>query len=161
MTRPTPTEYFLRMAALAATRGTCLRRQVGCVLVDPRGHVLSTGYNGVAVGIAHCNEWNIAEDTFPYACPGVKAPSGTQLDACGAIHAEQNALLQCRNVWEIETCYVTHSPCIACVKLLMNTSCTRIVFLEPYAHNAPARALWMRSVPTRTWRQEVSTWNAA
>lgn len=84
----------------------------------------------------------VEELIHPYACAGAKAASGTQLDACEAIHAEQNALLQCRDVYAIHNCYVTVSPCITCVKILLNTSCRRIVFSEKYAHDAAARALW-------------------
>lgn len=49
-------EWGLRLAEVTALRGTCLRRQVGCVLVDYGGRVLATGYNGVPRGMPHCNE---------------------------------------------------------------------------------------------------------
>ena len=130
--RPSSDEYFLAMAALVSLRATCRRRRVGCVLVDRHKHVLATGYNGVARGVAHC---------IDTACPGAGLPSGRGLDLCEAIHAEQNALLQCRDAKEIETAYITASPCITCVKLFMNTGCKRIVFLEEYPH-AAARNLW-------------------
>ena len=86
----------------------------------------------------------LEQRTNPHACPGAGAPSGTDLDACEAIHAEANALLQCRNVWEIHTCYVTVSPCVSCVKLLLNPSTERIVFRAPYTHDEAARKLWGR-----------------
>ncbi len=130
-------EYFLRAAEWATLRGTCARRKVGCVLTNHRSHILATGYNGVASGAPHCIE-------PAHSCPGAKAPSGTGLDLCEAIHAEQNALLQCHNVFEIHTCYVTHSPCITCVKLIAGTSCQRIVFREKYAHDDASKALWMK-----------------
>jgi dCMP deaminase len=134
-------EYFLRMAALVATRGTCIRRQVGCVLVNHRKHVLATGFSGVAAGLPHCTD-------FP--CPGANLPSGTGLDKCHSIHSEQNSLLQCRDVYEIDTCYITHSPCIHCTKLLMNTSTKRIVFTEEYAHNTQSKELWAKT--GRIWQ---------
>lgn len=143
--RPTRDEWAIELARLTAKRATCLRRQVGCVLLNERGHVLATGYNGVAAGQPHCNEevWGDgAVLTWPHACSGAKAPSGQALDACQAIHAEQNALLQCRDVWSIHSAYITASPCITCTKLLMNTSCKRIVFSEPYPHNE-AEKLWV------------------
>lgn len=168
--------WGLELAKVTARRGTCCRRQVGCVLVDADGHVLATGYNGVAAGQPHCNEekevgtdyeqWGnpslgLERPTrfvkiFPNACPGADASSGTQLESCQAIHAEQNALLQCPDVRRIHTCYVTCSPCVTCVKLLMNTGCQRIAFAEPYAHDEAARALWTascagRCVEPRDW----------
>ncbi len=49
-------EWGLQIAEVTALRGTCLRRRVGCVLVDAEGRVLSTGYNGVPRGVPHCND---------------------------------------------------------------------------------------------------------
>lgn len=149
--RPSKDSYFLEMAKLVASRSTCLRRSVGCVLVSARGHVLATGYNGVAAGQAHCNHHDPLDKTgYPHACAGAFARSGEQLDACEAIHAEQNALLQCRDAWEIAVCYTTVSPCTTCVKLLLNTSCSRIVFNELYPHPR-SRELWVAA--GREWIQ--------
>ena len=162
-------EWALKLALLTAQRTTCCRRAVGCVLLNTRGHVLSTGYNGVAAGLPHCNQhdghWAIRNATpeiqvkmksgtwdprFPHACSGATAPSGTNLDGCQAIHAEQNALLQCRDMYAIHTAYVTASPCMTCCKLLLNTSCQRIVYVEEYPHSA-AKDLWTGA--GRSWEQ--------
>lgn len=154
--RPNRDTWAMGLALLTAQRATCLRRRVGCVLLNERGHVLSTGYNGVAAGQPHCNTvsgWQLvdtaaetAENTpvFGWACQSAFAPSGTQLDGCQAIHAEQNALLQCPDIYKIHTAYVTASPCMTCTKLLLNTSCERIVFLEAYPHSE-AHELWVNS----------------
>ncbi len=178
--RPSRDEWGLQLAEVTAQRATCLRRSVGCVLVDRHGHVLATGYNGVAAGQLHCNELGVREATsanpgpvvsprnlagrpttavafgvdyravsgevydYLHACPGALSPSGTNLDGCGAIHAEQNALLQCRDVQTIETCYVTCSPCLTCVKMLLNTACRRIVYRERYPHTE-ALDLWVEA----------------
>jgi len=157
MTRISRDEWGLRMAEVVALRATCLRRSVGCVLVNARGHVLATGYNGRAAGLPHCNDPYISPDNriplvslshwvveYPNQCAGANAISGTDLDACEAIHAEANSLLQCHDVHAIHTCYVTVSPCVSCVKLLLNTSTERIVFRAPYAHDEAARRLWGR-----------------
>ena len=137
MSRPSKDQWGIAMASLASTRSTCHRRKVGCVLVNSRGHVMATGYNGVAARMPHCIE-------HPEICPGRDAPSGTGLDGCQAIHAEQNALLQCKDVYAIDTCYTTASPCMTCVKLLLNTGCRRIVFMEEYPH-PQAKELWESS----------------
>jgi dCMP deaminase len=153
-------KWLMGLAALTAQRSTCLRRQVGCVLINKRGHILATGYNGVAAGLPHCNEQdpNIIETFGPLsekeiyinACEGALAESGTELDACQAIHAEQNALLQCRDVYDIYAAYVTTSPCITCTKLLLNTSCQQIIFMEQYPHHE-AEKLWLSA--GREWNQ--------
>lgn len=124
--RPTRDEMYLKMAELIATRGTCARRQVGCVLVDKRGRVLSMGYNGVAAGREHCRDGN--------PCPGAVYGSGQGLDECEAIHAEQNAIALLPDPWKLHTAYVTVSPCLSCIKLLLGTSCQRIVCREIYPH---------------------------
>lgn len=147
MTRISRDEWGLRIAEVVALRATCLRRSVGAVLVDARGHILSTGYNGRAAGLPHCNSEDVLPSTeiiYPHACAGANLTSGTGLDLCEACHGEQNALLQCRDVYIIHTCYVTVSPCISCVKLLLNTGCRRVVFRERYAHDEAARKLWGR-----------------
>lgn len=149
--RPSRDDYFMALARVVGTRTTCLRRAVGCVLVDARGHVLATGYNGVATGQPHCNQEDKFSDVgFPHACAGAWAKSGEQLDACEAIHAEQNALLQCRDVYAIEVCYCTTAPCMTCVKLLLNTTCAKIVFAEDYVQ-PQARSLWEKN--GRLWVQ--------
>jgi len=136
-------EYAMNLAFVASWRGTCARRQVGAVLVNRRNHILAIGYNGVASGVEHCRGSNPL-------CPGAQLPSGTGLDLCGAIHAEQNALLQCRDVYDIKTVYCTLSPCLHCVKLLMNTGAERIVFATPYAH-IESEGLWVSSRAGRQW----------
>lgn len=153
--RPDRDQWAMQLAQVTTQRTTCLRRAVGCVLLNARGHVLSTGSNGVAAGQPHCNEptdkiWvsgptgEEAQILYGHACPGACAVSGTNLDGCEAIHAEQNALLQCHDVYAIDTCCTTTSPCMTCTKLLLNTSCQRIVFLEEYPHEA-AQKLWLSS----------------
>ena len=129
----------MALAAVTATRATCVRRAVGCVLLSARGHVLSTGYNGRAAGLPHCHDRN-AHGVLVHPCEAHAARSGERLDLCEAIHAEQNALLQCADVHAIDTCFVTTSPCLTCVKLLLNTGCRRIVFREAYPH--AASTLW-------------------
>lgn len=143
--RPSKEATFLTMAAVIAQRGTCARKQVGCILVNKSRHIIGSGYNGNASGLDHC---------IDTPCPGAvhSSGSGTSLYLCEAIHAEQNALLQCKSVQEIETCYVTYSPCIQCVKLLMQTSCRHIIFSEPSSHAKEASELWQRK-HNKTWQE--------
>lgn len=126
-------ETMMSVAAIMSRRSTCARRRVGCVLVDIDMHVLATGYNGVASGVTHC---------IDKACPGAKLPSGQGLNLCEAIHAEQNALLQCRDVRDIYTAYCTTAPCVTCTKLLLNTGCMRIIFFKDYPHSEMSSKMW-------------------
>lgn len=155
--RPSLDQYMMEIAKLAATRTTCIRRGVGCVLTNSHGHILAVGYNGVAAGMPHCNERTGFEDTgcsqivgrelFAHACkdqgiPGRKTPEGKA--SCEAVHAEQNALLQCSDPWKIDTAYITRSPCTSCMKLLLNTSCKRIIFLENCS-DSNALQMWRKA----------------
>ncbi len=51
--KPSWDSYFMGMAVLAASRATCERGQVGCVLVRDK-RVLATGYNGPEGGNPDC-----------------------------------------------------------------------------------------------------------
>lgn len=147
--RPDVNRYFTDMARLVASRATCVRRSVGCVLVDQKNRVLATGYNGPASGDDHCNEagveirGGIRKIVFPHACASKDAKSGQSLDSCAAVHAEQNAILQCSDPDRVYRAYVTTFPCPSCAKLLLNTGCREIVFLDGYGDDA-GYALWVK-----------------
>ena len=126
----------MAMALIASMRATCVRRSVGCVLVDSKGFVLATGYNGGPSGLPHCVD---------STCSREHCSSGDGLDICEAIHAEQNALLQCPDTQKISTAYVTASPCVHCMKLFMNTSCNRIIFGEIYPGYEMLKYRWENS----------------
>lgn len=123
---------WLHVAFELAQLGTCARRKVGCVFLDEAGKVLATGYNGVAPGDSHCTD---------SPCPGAGYPSGQGLEFCEAIHAEQNAVAQCRFPERVHTVYCTDSPCIHCVKMIASTGAKRIVFAREYPHSA-SKAYW-------------------
>ena len=136
MTRPSKDQYFLMMARIAAARATCAGRKVGCVLVDSGGHVLSTGYNGVPANVVHCC------DT---PCPGVTQETGIY-SQCQAIHAEMNAVARCLRPHDVHTAYCTISPCTECVKILLATTCRRLVYYELHPASMPeAKQLWTTS----------------
>ncbi|MFW9986446.1 MAG: cytidine/deoxycytidylate deaminase family protein [Candidatus Odinarchaeota archaeon] len=120
--RPTIDEYFIRFAELAATRSTCVRRQVGAVLVRDK-HILSTGYNGAPANMEHCTT-----ETCLRLTTGVKP--GERHELCRGVHAEQNAIIQCalHGVSSRDaTLYVTHSPCTICAKMLINAGIARVI----------------------------------
>lgn len=143
--RPSADQYFIDMAKLVSSRGTCCRRKVGCVLTDSNKYVLATGYNGRPKGFEHCSEGK--------PCKAAAMPSGMNLEGCEALHAEQNALLQCKDVQTIDTAYVTLFPCVTCTKLLLNTSCKRIVYSEEYVQ-PEAVELWERAGHTIIYIKE-------
>ena len=125
--RPGWDEYFLRLAELASTRSTCLRRRVGALLVAER-RVLATGYNGPPRGLPHCREAGCLRETL-------KVPSGQRHEICRAIHAEQNAILQAAQHGvpiRQATLYCTHQPCAICARMILNLDVTRLVLRGAY-----------------------------
>ena len=138
--RPTNDEFFMHIAGVVSRRSTCARRAVGCVLVDKHNNILSTGYNSVASGLPHCHTSN---------CPGATASSGTNLHLCEARHAEDVALMKCRDIYAIHTVYCTTEPCVHCTRRLLDTSAVRVVFVEPYP--TTSSSIWTST--GRVWEQ--------
>ncbi len=116
-------EYFLSMLKLVGTRSTCPRRQVGAIITDVKGVVLAMGYNGVPRGMPHC---------IDIPCEGTGDAPGDS-SKCLAVHAEQNALLQCADLNRAYTLYVSATPCFVCGKMIANTGIRKIVALERYS----------------------------
>jgi dCMP deaminase len=137
--RPSIDTVMLGVALCLAHRATCKKLAVGCVLTDKYGRIIGSGYNGVPRGMAHC---------IDTPCAGADAPKGA--DLCQAVHAEQNALLTCRDSEQIVTCYTTHAPCLRCTKMLLNTSCTTVIYHNNDVEIA-AKKIWLAS--GRAWLQ--------
>lgn len=125
--RPSWDEYFMRIAILAASRSTCLRRQVGAAIVKDK-RVLATGYNGAPRNITHCLDTGCLRDKL-----GI--PSGQRHELCRAIHAEQNAIIQAATSGvsiEGGILYSTTFPCILCAKMIINSGIKEIFVVEGY-----------------------------
>jgi len=128
MTRPGWDEYFMEITRLVARRSTCLRRQVGAVVVKDR-NILASGYNGVPSGITHCAETGCLRAKL-------NVPSGERHELCRGLHAEQNAIIQAaKHGTNIDgaTLYSTTMPCIICAKMIINAGIRRVVYEEGYA----------------------------
>ena len=131
MSRPDIDEYFLKIALVVAERATCLRHHVGAVAVKDK-HILSTGYNGAAAGLRDCLELGCLRNEL-------NIPSGTRHEICRAIHAEQNVIIQA-SLHGVSiggaTIYCTHTPCILCAKMLVNSRIKRFVSFGKYGDDA-------------------------
>jgi len=128
MQRPSWDQYFMDITRLVATRSSCLRRQVGALLVKDR-NILATGYNGVPTGITHCEATGCLRERL-------KVPSGERHELCRGLHAEQNAIIQAAkhgvNI-DNATLYCTTMPCIICTKMLINAGISKVIYAEGYA----------------------------
>ena len=117
----------MEITSVVAKRSTCLRRQIGAILVKDK-HILATGYNGAPKRLPHCAETGCLRQKL-----GV--PSGERHELCRALHAEQNAIIQAANLGipiEGSTLYSTTAPCSLCAKMLINAGVVRVVFDGTY-----------------------------
>jgi len=117
----------MEIVELIKNRSTCLRRQVGALIVKDK-RILSTGYNGAPIGCKHCTETGCLRDEM-------SIPSGQRHELCRAIHAEQNAIVQAAysgTSVKGGTMYVTTQPCVLCAKMAINAGIRKIVFKGDY-----------------------------
>ena len=117
--RKTWHKYFSDICEKVSERGTCDRKQVGCVLVKNK-HILATGYNGAISGAEHCDEiGHLLEDNH----------------CIRTVHAEINALAQCAKfgiACEEATAYINTFPCFDCFKALVNAGIKEIYYKDEY-----------------------------
>lgn len=121
-------QMYFAMAMAAAARGTCLRKQIGAVIVPKRGLVI-IGYNGAPPGQPQCID------------EGVGCLIDKKVGGCvRTLHAEVNAIAwAARHGVAIEgaTLYSTVSPCLACAKAFITAGIARVMYLEPYRDREP------------------------
>ncbi len=127
MSRPSWDEYFMKIVDLVKTRSTCLRRQVGALIVKDK-RILASGYNGAPSGVSHCEDVGCLRQQL-------NIPSGERHELCRAIHAEQNAIVQAAYAGtsvKDSTIYVSLQPCSLCAKLIINAGITKLVYRGSY-----------------------------
>lgn len=110
-----------------AKRSTCLRRQVGAILVKDK-RILATGYNGAPAGLSHCEEAGCLREKSA-------VPSGLRHELCRGLHAEQNAIIQAAYHGipiAGSALYCTNKPCVICSKMIINAGIKDIVYEEGY-----------------------------
>jgi dCMP deaminase len=114
-TRPTWEEFFRDIALCTAQRSSCTRLKVGCILVKDN-RIISQGYNGFLSG--HPHKSIVVHD-----------------HEMATIHAEQNAIIDCakRGVsCNHAHAYVTHYPCIVCLKMLVQSGIEKVYYIHDY-----------------------------
>lgn len=127
MERPSWDEYFMSITEQVSTRSTCLRRQIGAIIVKDK-RILATGYNGAPSGLRHCSEVGCLRERQNIS-------SGERHELCRGLHAEQNAIIQAAlHGIKIEgsILYSTHQPCILCSKMVINAGIREVIFRDEY-----------------------------
>lgn len=131
----------MEITQVVATRSTCLRRQVGALLVRDK-RILSSGYNGSPRGLEHCLEVGCLREEM-------EIPSGQRQELCRGLHAEQNAIVHAAfhgiNIAG-STLYVTHQPCITCAKMIINAGIVKVIYAGEYPDQLSADLLGQADV---------------
>jgi len=112
---------------LVAKRSTCIRRQVGAILVKDK-RILSTGYNGAPSGVDHCLDVGCLREQK-------NIPSGERHELCRGSHAEQNAIVQAAAYGtsiQDAVLFCTNLPCSICIKMIINAGIKTIFYEEGY-----------------------------
>ena len=112
---------------LVAKRSTCIRRQVGAILVKDK-RILSTGYNGAPSGVDHCLDVGCLREQK-------NIPSGERHELCRGSHAEQNAIVQAAAYGtsiKDAVLFCTNLPCSICIKMIINAGIKTIFYEEGY-----------------------------
>jgi dCMP deaminase len=118
MERPSWNDYFKEIVQVTAKRSPCNRLQVGCLLIN-NNRIIAQGYNGFLPGCPHESK---VRDGHEQA----------------TIHAEQNAITDCakRGVSTLGAdAYITHYPCINCMKILCAAGIKNIYYIHDYKND--------------------------
>ena len=146
--RPSWDEYFMQIALDVATRSTCLRRQVGAVIVRDR-RILTTGYNGAPMGLPHC------------LTAGCHLVNG---HCIRCLHAEQNAICQAaKNGVALDgaTLYCRMTPCRVCAMLIINCGIKRVVCQRKYHAGTESENMFATAgVKLEFFHEEVQQYEA-
>lgn len=126
--RPSWDEYFLNMAELVGSRGTCDRGRSGSVIVKDK-RMLAAGYVGSPLGLPHC-------DQVGHQMHSVTHEDGSVTRHCvRTAHAEQNAINNAARVGvavEGATIYCKMVPCYKCAQSIINSGIVRVIALNDY-----------------------------
>jgi len=125
--RPSWDDYFMKIAEMVGSRGTCDRGRNGAVIVRNK-RILTTGYVGSPVGLPHCDE--VGHQMKEMSGDGKKS-----MHCVRTTHAEQNAIAQAARFGisiEGGTIYTKMAPCYTCAKMIINAGLKRVVCAKDY-----------------------------
>ena len=136
MERVSKHNYYLDIAQTVASRGTCLRRSFGAIIVQ-NDSILATGYNGAPRGRKNCCDLGYCMRER------LALPRGERYELCRSVHAEANAIIAAGRESMIGatlymTCIDPHtkevvghvSSCAMCKRMVINAGIERVIVRE-------------------------------
>ena len=136
MERISREQYFISIALLTAKRSTCLKKQVGAVLVK-EGRIIATGYNGVLPGDDHSS--GMDEDGITHT-----------------VHAEANIIAFCAKngiSTDNSVLYTTLSPCEKCAELIVQSGIGEITYIEKYRDSSGLQILHNQGILVNSYEE--------
>ena len=154
--RPSWDEYFIKLAEMVGTRGTCERGRQGCIITKNK-RIISTGYVGAPVGLPHCDEDGHEMHTVTHV-------DGHQSRHCiRTSHGEANAIAQAARFGvslDGGTLYVKMTPCYTCAKIIINAGIKRVVCKQDYHVSARSKEIFAEAgIQLNILSKEVTVYN--
>lgn len=133
MERREKINYYLDIAETVASRGTCLRRNYGSIIVK-NDEIVSTGYTGAPRGRKNCCDLGTCRREQ------LKVPRGQRYELCRSVHSEANAIISAsRDKMIGATLYLAGkdaqsgmlvenaSPCTMCKRMIINAGIETVI----------------------------------
>jgi dCMP deaminase len=122
-------DLYMEFAAAVANRSRATRLKVGAIIAHSNGDIVSYGWNGTPIG--YPNECEYMDD------------EGNTYTKVEVVHAEMNAILKaaragksCDGAW----LFITHLPCDGCIKHIVQSGISYVVYGEHYASKSNGNA---------------------
>jgi dCMP deaminase len=134
-------EFLLNVAKLAATRSTAERLKVGGIIVDSFDNIVAYGYNGTVNGASNICEYKEYADTLSTRhtdYPHFDLSAGKYYKLVtkeSTVHCEANLISHAaRRGISVNngTVLLTHSSCIHCTPMLIQSGIKEVIFLEKF-----------------------------
>jgi dCMP deaminase len=140
-TRITRESLYIKIAELFSQRSTCGRLKVGCAIIKD-GRIICTGYNG---SLKDSRMGDICNCNLEKPCEK-------------AIHAEANAIsfaAQHGIPLKRSIMYVTHSPCIKCAEIIIQSGIIEVVYKELFRDNSGLLLLKANNITVSEYESPV------
>ena len=103
---------YMAMAIQVASWSKDPNTKVGAVIVDQKGRIVATGYNGFPTGVQDTEErYNDRDKKYAFV-----------------VHAELNAILNATQSLKNCILYVTLSPCRECAKAIIQAGIDTVIY---------------------------------
>lgn len=136
MNRVGKSNYYLDIAETVLSRGTCLRRNYGAIIVK-NDEIISTGYTGSPRGRKNCIDINFC------IRDKLNIPRGTMYEVCRSVHAEANCIISAARRDMIDSTlylvgrnaadgkYVENAnSCTMCKRMIINSGIQKVVIRD-------------------------------